>query len=49
METLFDKIYLYQAGSRAQLLYRSQSTLVLVEHNSQQLSPVTLHAITAAK
>jgi len=38
-----------QASSRAQLLYRSQSTLVLVEHNNQHLSPVTLHAITAAK
>lgn len=29
-------------------LGRSQSTLVLVEHNNEQLSPVTLHAVTAA-
>jgi len=31
------------------LLSRSQSTLVVVEHNNEKLNPATLHAITAAK
>lgn len=34
--------------SFSHLLARSQSTLVLVEHNNAKLSPTTLHAITAA-
>jgi len=38
-----------QLSSPASLLYRSQSTLVLAEHNNEKLNPVTLHAITAAK
>ncbi len=43
------KSVLVQASSRAQLLFRSQSSLVLVEHNNERLNPVTLHAITAAR
>jgi len=40
---------LRQFSSPACQLYRSQSTLVLAEHNNEKLNPVTLHAITAAK
>jgi len=40
---------LRQVSSPACQLYRSQSTLVLAEHNNDKLNPVTLHAITAAK
>jgi len=40
---------LRQLSTPACQLYRSQSTLVLAEHNNEKLNPVTLHALTAAK
>jgi len=38
-----------QLFSSRHLIERCQSTLVVAEHNNQQLNPATLHAVTAAK
>uniref|UniRef100_H0ZUB1 Electron transfer flavoprotein subunit alpha n=1 Tax=Taeniopygia guttata TaxID=59729 RepID=H0ZUB1_TAEGU len=38
-----------QAEQQASVLRRSQSTLVVAEHNNESLTPITLNTITAAK